>query len=110
MATKLIPANDPESSIAIIEGIRKRVNADKMLKEPFFAYIKKNRLTKADHKTFFTQYYTIVKTSYRMLAAGILSTPAEDTDTIEHLVRFLETDELLLVERQPGQAGGAGRA
>ncbi|HWP44054.1 MAG TPA: hypothetical protein VNO14_12500 [Blastocatellia bacterium] len=92
MSTQLVIADDRKSAIEKIEEIRARINAKKMLDEPFFTYIKKNRLTKAEHKEFFCQYYTIVKTSYRMLAAGILSTPPEDFDTVEHLVKFLETE------------------
>jgi pyrroloquinoline quinone (PQQ) biosynthesis protein C len=83
---------DRQKNLADIEAIRKRGNAKKMLKEPFFAHIKQNRLSPEQHREFFLQYYTIVKTSYRMLVAGILSTPAEDCDTIEHLVKFLETE------------------
>ena len=85
-------AVDRQKNLADIEAIRNRANAKKMLKEPFFTHIKQNRLTAEQHKEFFGQYYTIVKTSYRMLAAGILSTPPEDADTIEHLVKFLETE------------------
>jgi pyrroloquinoline quinone (PQQ) biosynthesis protein C len=92
MSTQLVLANELTTAIEKIEDLRSRVNAKKMLDEPFFVHIKKNRLTKAEHKEFFCQYYSIVKTSYRMLAAGILSTPPEDFDTVEHLVRFLETE------------------
>jgi pyrroloquinoline quinone (PQQ) biosynthesis protein C len=84
--------NDTSLALANIEAIRHRVNAKQMLDTPFFKYIKRNRLTKEQHKVFFCQYYTIVRTSYRMLAAGILSTPPEESETIEHLVRFLETE------------------
>lgn len=95
MSSSNIPnAAAPEASLALtnIEALRERVNVKQMLDRPFFKYIKRNRLSKDQHKVFFCQYYTIVRTSYRMLAAGILSTPPEDSETIEHLVRFLETE------------------
>jgi pyrroloquinoline quinone (PQQ) biosynthesis protein C len=81
-----------ENPLRIIEDIRKRANIRKMLERPFFVHIRKNRLSKDELKVFFCQYYSIVKTSYRMLAAGILSSVPEDTNTVEHLVRFLETE------------------
>ena len=80
------------SPLEIIEDIRRRANVKKMLDTPFFVHIRKNRLSKDELKEFFCQYYSIVKTSYRMLAAGILSARPEDTNTVEHLVRFLETE------------------
>jgi len=81
-----------DASLQKIEGLRKRINAKKMIQEPFFTYIEQNVLTDEQHKEFFVQYYSIVKTSYRMLAAGILSSEPEDCETVEHLVRFLETE------------------
>ncbi|HEV2881029.1 MAG TPA: hypothetical protein VGX24_07100 [Pyrinomonadaceae bacterium] len=81
-----------DASLQKIEDLRKRINAKKMIDEPFFTYIEQNTLTDEEHKVFFTQYYSIVKTSYRMLAAGILSSAPEDCETVEHLVRFLETE------------------
>ncbi|HVG20629.1 MAG TPA: iron-containing redox enzyme family protein [Blastocatellia bacterium] len=92
MSTNVTTTTDPEKNIESIEAIRKRADAKRMLKESFFTYIKRNRLTAEQQREFFLQYYTIVKTSYRMLAAGILSTPPEDVDTVEHLVKFLETE------------------
>lgn len=93
MATSQIALESAtKNSLDIIEDIRKRANVKKMLERPFFVHIKKNRLSKAELKEFFCQYYSIVKTSYRMLGAGILSSKPEDTSTIEHLVRFLETE------------------
>jgi pyrroloquinoline quinone (PQQ) biosynthesis protein C len=85
-------ASEEKSPLDIIEDVRRRANVKKMLERPFFVHIKKNRLSKAELKEFFCQYYSIVKTSYRMLAAGILSSKPEDTNTVEHLVRFLETE------------------
>lgn len=92
MSTNLKATTDHDRNLESIEAIRKRADAKRMLKEPFFAYIKRNRLTPEQHNEFFCQYYTIVKTAYRMLVAGILSTPPEDVDTTEHLVKFLETE------------------
>lgn len=96
MATAAVQTNPSftnlDASLQKIEGLRKRINAKKMIDEPFFKYIEQNTLTDEQHKEFFIQYYSIVKTSYRMLAAGILSSPPEDCDTVEHLVRFLETE------------------
>jgi pyrroloquinoline quinone (PQQ) biosynthesis protein C len=63
-----------------------------MLEIPFFVDLKRRRLSDQELHEFFCQYYSIVKTSYRMLAAGILNTAPEDTDAIGHLVRFLETE------------------
>lgn len=93
MATSQIAlANEAKNPLRIIEEVRERANVKKMLERPFFVHIKKNRLSKEELKGFFCQYYSIVKTSYRMLAAGILSSIPEDTNTVEHLVRFLETE------------------
>ena len=93
MATsKTALASEVENPLRIIEDIRKRANVRAMLERPFFVHIKKNRLSKEELKEFFCQYYSIVKTSYRMLAAGILSSLPEDTNTVENLVRFLETE------------------
>src|ERR1051325_4197454 len=86
------PFTNLDASLQKIEDLRKRVNAKKMITEPFFTYLEQNVLTDEEHKEFFVQYYSIVKTSYRMLAAGILSSAPEDCDTVEHLVRFLETE------------------
>jgi len=81
-----------DASLQRIEELRKHVNAKKMINEPFFTYLEQNTLTDEEHREFFIQYYSIVKTSYRMLAAGILSSAPEDCETVEHLVRFLETE------------------
>jgi len=84
--------HDREAVLNSIEDIRRRANVRQMLERPFFVHLKQYDLSPAELSEFFCQYYTIVKTSYRMLAAGILSTPAEDTDAVGHLVRFLETE------------------
>jgi pyrroloquinoline quinone (PQQ) biosynthesis protein C len=81
-----------EPYAAEIADFRRRMNARKMLDLPFFRHIVRNRLDSAQLRVFFTQYYSIVRTSYRMLAAGILSAPPEDTFTVEHQVRFLYTE------------------
>jgi len=85
-------ANERTSALASIEEIRCRANVRQMLEIPFFVHLKQHRLSQPEFHEFFCQYYSIVKTSYQMLAAGILSTAPEDTDAIEHLVRFLETE------------------
>jgi pyrroloquinoline quinone (PQQ) biosynthesis protein C len=93
MATTQLAFNsERDSALALIEDIRRRSNVREMLKRPFFVHLKKHRLNKEALKEFFSQYYSIVKTSYKMLAAGILSARPEETETIEHLVRFLETE------------------
>lgn len=76
----------------VIADLRRQANARKMLEEPFFVTIRDRELSRDELGEFFQQYYTIVKTSYRMLAAGILSTPPEDVAAIKHLVRFLDTE------------------
>jgi pyrroloquinoline quinone (PQQ) biosynthesis protein C len=80
------------SAFVRIAELRKRLHARRMLDTPFFVHIKQHRLGDRELRDFFLQYYSIVKTSYRMLAAGILSTAPEDADAIGHLVRFLETE------------------
>jgi len=79
-------------ALDLLEDIRCRANARRMLNIPFFKSLKDKTLNDEEMRDFFLQYYSIVKTSYRMLAAGILSTQPEDTDAIAHLVRFLETE------------------
>lgn len=80
------------SALEKIEGLRRRVNVVDMLSRPFFKYLERQHLPHAAMRQFFCQYYTIVKVSYRMLAAGVLSTAPEDGETIRHLVRLLETE------------------
>lgn len=92
VSSQIALASEAKSPLDIIEEVRLRADVKQMLERPFFVHIKKNRLSKAELREFFCQYYSIVKTSYRMLAAGILSAKPEDTNTIEHLVRFLETE------------------
>jgi pyrroloquinoline quinone (PQQ) biosynthesis protein C len=83
---------DNDAARKCIEEIRHDINVKQMLEIPFFKHIKQQRLSSAELRKFFCQYYSIVKTSYRMLAAGILNATPEDTDAIRHLVRFLETE------------------
>lgn len=90
--TQLSLSVERDSALELIEQIRRRSNVREMLKRPFFVHLKSHRLKQEAFKEFFCQYYSIVKTSYKMLAAGILSTKPEETETIEHLVRFLETE------------------
>jgi len=85
-------ADNTASAFDIIEDIRRHARVRQMLEIPFFTHIKAHRLKDRELREFFCQYYSIVKTSYRMLAAGILSTVPEDTDAIGHLVRFLDTE------------------
>src|SRR5215216_3153173 len=85
-------ANEAKLPLDLIEDVRRRADVKKMLERPFFTHIKRNRLSKEELREFFCQYYSIVTTSYRMLAAGILSSKPEDTNTVENLVRFLETE------------------
>jgi pyrroloquinoline quinone (PQQ) biosynthesis protein C len=92
MSRQIETTNGNSIALQKIERVRNSVNVKDMLHQPFFKYIKKNRLSKQEHKQFFCQYYTIVRTSYRMLAAGILSTPSEDQEMIGHLIRFIETE------------------
>jgi pyrroloquinoline quinone (PQQ) biosynthesis protein C len=89
---EMIFTNSSEAAIDQLEAIRRRADARRMLDIPFFRHLKNNRLDDQQMRDFFCQYYSIVKTSYRMLAAGILNTEPEDTDAIAHLVRFLETE------------------
>jgi len=86
------PAVADQSALDVIEEIRKDVNTARMLETPFFRYIEKNELTPEQLRTFFQQYYVIVKTSYKMLAAGILHAPCDQPDLIIHLTKFLETE------------------
>ena len=92
MSSSTITTTQTEAALKSIQTLRERVNVSEMLDRPFFKYIEENELTAEQHREFFSQYYSIVKISYKMLAAGILSTPPEDTNTIEHLVKFLETE------------------
>ncbi|MDB5072249.1 MAG: hypothetical protein JWM87_3360 [Candidatus Eremiobacteraeota bacterium] len=85
-------ADTPTEALASVHEIRRRLNAKQLLEIPFFKHIKEQRLSDAELREFFLQYYSIVKTSYRMLAAGILNAKPEDTDSILHLVRFLDTE------------------
>jgi pyrroloquinoline quinone (PQQ) biosynthesis protein C len=89
---QVVATNPSNAAIDQIEDIRCRADARRMLQIPFFVYLKDNRLNDQQMRDFFCQYYSIVKTSYRMLAAGILNTQPEDTESIGHLVRFLETE------------------
>jgi pyrroloquinoline quinone (PQQ) biosynthesis protein C len=89
---QVVATNPSNAAIDQIEDIRRWADARRMLQIPFFAYLKDNRLNDQQMRDFFCQYYSIVKTSYRMLAAGILNTQPEDTESIGHLVRFLETE------------------
>ena len=91
MATATIPSSIA-SNLSDIDLIRKKMSPRRMLQLPFFVHIAKNQLTASQLRVFFTQYYCIVRTSFRMLAAGILSTPPEDVFTTEHQVRFLATE------------------
>jgi pyrroloquinoline quinone (PQQ) biosynthesis protein C len=75
-----------------VDRLRKKMDVRKMLSLPFFEYITHNVLTDAQLRTFFVQYYSIVRTSYRMLAAGILSATPEDTFSVAQQVRFLATE------------------
>jgi pyrroloquinoline quinone (PQQ) biosynthesis protein C len=87
-----VRTNGAVTALQCIEEIRRDVDVRQMLEIPFFKHIRQHRLSNAEIREFFCQYYSIVKTSYRMLAAGILSTAPEDTDAIGQLVRFLETE------------------
>jgi len=75
-----------------IEQLRKTGRAQELGDRPFFHYIRTHELTKEEHKKFFCQYYTIVCTSYRMLALGILHTRATSPSVITHLADFLWTE------------------
>ena len=87
-----LPMGSPQPALDQIEAIRQRADAGRMLRVPFFVDLKNNRLSDEEMRAFFLQYYSIVKTSYRMLAAGILSSQPEDVDSIGHLLRFLDTE------------------
>ncbi len=63
-----------------------------MLDTPFFATLKAQSLSTAHLLAFFGDYYSIVKTSYRMLALGIVANPTRDTATLQHLANFLHTE------------------
>ncbi|MDE1147114.1 MAG: iron-containing redox enzyme family protein [Azospirillaceae bacterium] len=89
---EVLPNNAAGLKIDQIEAIRQRVDARRMLRIPFFVELKDRALNQDEMRDFFLQYYSIVKTSYRMLAAGILNAQPEDTDTIGHLLRFLDTE------------------
>ena len=83
------PQVSPEHRIG---RLRQTVDVARMLQRPFFTHITHTPMTEDELRTFFRQYYVIVRTSYRMLAAGILSAPSSDVNMIVHLVRFLETE------------------
>jgi pyrroloquinoline quinone (PQQ) biosynthesis protein C len=91
-ASALASVDFPQSIVASIQEIRHRQNAGQMLNIPFFVHIQRHRMTETELREFFFQYYSIVKTSYRMLAAGILNTAPEDAGAIRALVRFLDTE------------------
>jgi pyrroloquinoline quinone (PQQ) biosynthesis protein C len=87
-----LPTAATKLTLDQIEGIRQRADARRMLRIPFFVELKNRRLYDHEMRDFFLQYYSIVKTSYRMLAAGILNSRPEDADSIRHLLRFLDTE------------------
>jgi len=94
--TEILPTNASNNAskpaLDQIEWVRQAADVRRMLRIPFFVDLKTKSLSNQEMRDFFLQYYSIVKTSYRMLAAGILNSQPEDADSISHLVRFLETE------------------
>jgi len=92
MTTAAILTEKNQSALELIEQIRRENDVRRMLQRPFFSHIKQNRMSQEQLREFFLQYFTIVQTSWRMLAVGIASAPQADLDVVMHLVRFLETE------------------
>jgi len=89
---KNIPMTTSNPILEKVEELRRGVDVQHMLEGPFFQHLEKFALNDTQMQTFFVDYYSIVRTSYRMLAAGILSANAENIETIQHLVEILSSE------------------
>jgi pyrroloquinoline quinone (PQQ) biosynthesis protein C len=92
MATVGLSSEKNQSALEMIERIRRENNVKQMLQRPFFSHIEQTRMSREQLREFFLQYFSIVQTSWRMLAVGIATTPQAELDVVMHLVRFLETE------------------
>jgi pyrroloquinoline quinone (PQQ) biosynthesis protein C len=75
-----------------ISYLRAMANAPTVRESAFFQALSGNRLDESHLRIFFVDYYEVVKTSYRMLAASVSRVPSSETELIAYLMRFLETE------------------